>query len=108
MLLCREPVPSALFHFCGKILHGLLSDDPAFASRQGSLRFIDCGEDLRAAALAFFPQSKGFLDRIFLALKPSALNCLTDKRLLVWGELHFHRLQSMGKHRPRQASRWNP
>ena len=68
----------------------MLRDDAAFASGKGCFGLIDCKENFRAGALTFFSQGKGFLHRIFFALKPSALNRLTDKDLLVRGELYFH------------------
>jgi hypothetical protein len=39
------------------------------------------------------PKAKGFLHRIFFAVKPSALDSLTDKGLLVRGELYFHHFE---------------
>jgi hypothetical protein len=86
-LLCRKPVPSALLHFSSKIPHGLLRDDAAFTSGEGSFGLIDSDKNFGASALAFFPQGKGLLYRIFLAVQPSTLNSLTDKRLLVRSEL---------------------
>jgi hypothetical protein len=86
-MLCRKPAPSPLLHFSGKIVHGLLRDDAAFPSGKGSFGFIDCNENFRTGALTFFPQGKGFPHRIFFAVKPSALNSLPDKGLLVLGEL---------------------
>src|SRR5208337_5158045 len=105
-LLRRESVPSALLHFCRKVAHGLLRDDAAFASGNGDFSLIECNENFRAGALAFFPQGKGFLHRVFFAVKPSALNCLTDKRLLVRCELYFHRLHGTEKPRFRQVASW--
>jgi hypothetical protein len=105
-LVCRKSVPSALLHFSGKVAHGLLRDDAAFASGKGGFSRIDSNENFRAGALAFFPQGKGFLYRVFFAVKPSALNSLTDKRLLVRGELYFHRLQGTEKLCFRQVGNW--
>ncbi len=62
----------------------------SFATGKGSVRLIDCGENFRAGTLAFFPQGKSFLHRIFLALQPATLNRVTDERLLVWRKFHFH------------------
>jgi hypothetical protein len=104
-LLCRKPIPSALLNFSGEIAHGLLRDDAAFASGKGRFGHIDCDENFRAGPLAFFPQGKRFLHRIFLAVKPSALNSLTDKRFLVRGELHFHSFQGTGKSAPKQTQK---
>jgi hypothetical protein len=72
-------------------------DNAAFTPRQGGLRPTDGRKNLNPDTLTLFPRGKGFPHRIFLALKPSALNNLRDKRLLVGGKLHFHRLHSMGK-----------
>jgi hypothetical protein len=102
-LQCRKPVPPALLHFCGKIAHGLLRDDAAFTPGKGGFRLINGSKNSRAGALAFFPQGKGFLDRIFLALKPSALNSLSDERLLVWCEPYFHSFHRTENHRFGQA-----
>jgi hypothetical protein len=85
---CGEPVPSALLHFCGK--GGLLRDDAAFTSGQGGFSLIDGNENFHAGALTLFPQGKGFLHRIFLAVEASTSNRLADKRLLVRCELYFH------------------
>jgi hypothetical protein len=105
-LLCRKSVSSALLHFCGKVAQGLLPDDAAFASGKGGFSLIDGNANFRAGALTFFPQGEGFLDRIFFAVKPSALNSLTDKRLLVRCELYFHRLYGTEKLRFRQVASW--
>jgi hypothetical protein len=75
----------------------LLRDDSAFAAGKGGFGLIDGNENFCAGALTFFPQGKAFLHRIFFAVKPSALNSLTDKGLLVRGELDFHRFQGNGK-----------
>jgi hypothetical protein len=86
-LLCRKPLPSALLHLVCQVAHGLLGDDAVFAARKGSFGFIDCGKNLGAGALAFFPQCESLLYRIFFAVKPSALYRLTDKSLLIRGEV---------------------
>jgi hypothetical protein len=96
-LLCGETVTSALLHFSGKVVHGLLRDDAAFTSRKGGFRLIDRGKNFSAGALAFFPQGKGFLHSVFFAVKSSALNGLTDKRLLILGELYIHSLKILEK-----------
>jgi DNA-binding XRE family transcriptional regulator len=86
----------------------LLRDNAAFASGKGGFGFIDGNENFRAGALTFFPQGKGFVHRIFFAVKPSALNSLTDKGLLVRGELYFHQFQGTEKLRFRQAPKLDP
>lgn len=104
-LLCRKSIPSALLDFSGEIAHGLLRDDAAFAPGKRRFGLIDCDENFRAGPLAFFPQSERFLHRIFLAVKSSAFNSLTDKRFLVRGELHFHSFQGTGKPGPKQTQK---
>jgi len=71
----------------------LLRDDSAFVAGKGGFGLIDGNENFCAGALTFFPQGKAFLHRIFFAVKPSALNSLTDKGLLVRGELYFHHFE---------------
>jgi len=107
-LLCSEPAPSTLFHFFGKVAHGLLRDDAAFTSGKGCVGRIGCDKNFRSGALAFFPQGKGFLHRIFFAVEPSALNCLSDECLLVRCELQFHPIQGTEKLCFRQAASWTP
>ena len=104
----HKPVPSALLHFSGKVAHGLLRDEAAFTSGKGGFRLIDGNENFHAGALAFFPQGKGFLYRIFLAVKPAALNSLADKGPLVRCELYFHRFYGSEKLRVREGRRFKP
>lgn len=66
-MLRRKSVSSALLNFFGKVAHGLLRDDTAFASAKGRFGLIDCKENPRAGTLAFFPQGKCFLYRVFFA-----------------------------------------
>ena len=68
----------------------------AFATCQRCFRLIDGHEDFESSSLALFPQRKRLLHRIFLALKPSALNGLADKRFLIGGELDFHTISAQG------------
>ncbi|MGI8771937.1 MAG: hypothetical protein ACR2JE_10920 [Acidobacteriaceae bacterium] len=53
---------------------------------------MQSADDFQAITLTFFPQGKGLLDRLLGALKPSALNRLTDEGLLIGGKLNVHRL----------------
>ena len=46
-LLCRESIPSALLHFCGK--GGLVRDEAAFTSGQGGFSLIDGKQKFPAA-----------------------------------------------------------
>ena len=75
--------PPALLHFLGELAYGLLGNNAPIATGERGLSLVDGGENLRAGTLAFFPQSKGFLHRIFFAPQSTALNSLADKRLLV-------------------------
>jgi hypothetical protein len=106
--LCRKPLPSAMLQFSGEVAHGLLRDDAAFISGEGSFRLIDCGKNFCTGALAFFPQGKGLLYRIFFAVEPSALNRLTDKRLFGSGvSCSSIPFRVRKKHRFRQVTSWN-
>ena len=93
VLLGGKSATPALLYLLGQLAHGLLRDDAPFAARKRSLRLIDRGKDFRSAALPVLPQGKRFFHRVFLNAEASALNGLADKRLLVWRELHFHRLK---------------
>jgi len=82
-----------LLRFSGKVHHGLLGDSATLATGKRSIRLIDCGKNPRPGSLAFFPQGKCFLHRLFLALQAAALDSIANERLLVRGEFHFHRLR---------------
>jgi hypothetical protein len=90
----REPGTSTLLHAGGKLPHRFLGYSAPFATVQGRLGFIDGGEDFGAGALALFPQQKRLIHRVFLALKPSALNGLTDEGFLIGRKLHFHTISA--------------
>lgn len=81
---------STLRHLLGKLAHGLLRDRAPFATGKGGFRLVDGGKDFRTPAFPLLPQGKSFLYRVFLASKPTAVNCLPDKGPLVRCELHFH------------------
>jgi hypothetical protein len=82
--------PATLFHFLRKFTHGCLCDDASFAAGQRSLGIMECGEEFRSLALAFFPRGKGSPDGVFLTLETSALHRLADKRFLIGAKMHFH------------------
>ena len=62
----------------------------SFAAGQRSLGIMEGGQEFRSLALSFFPQGKGFLHGVFLTLKTTARNRLTNKRFLIGAEMHFH------------------
>ena len=101
--LRRQASASALLHLRGEVAHGWLCDDPPITTSKRGFGLIDSGKNFRPLALAFFPERKGFPHRIFFAVKLPACNGLTDKRLLVGGELYFHCLQSAVIHAGRQV-----
>jgi hypothetical protein len=55
---------TALFHAFCEFTHGLLRDLDTLASRERSLRQINCGQYFRSGALPLFPQPQSFLHRI--------------------------------------------
>ncbi len=79
-----------LFDAFGQVEHRRLSDDEPFASGQRCLCLIHREQYLKTFAFARFPQGQCFPHCVLFALKTSALNGLTDKRRLIWGEPHFH------------------
>jgi hypothetical protein len=85
----KPGAPTPLYVLC-KITHGFPCDRAPIAASKRSLGLIDRRKNFRASALAFFPEGKSFLHRIFFAQKPPALNSLADKRPLVGCQTHFH------------------
>ena len=77
-----KPLASALLYCGGQVAHGLLGSDAAFTAGKGSFGFIDCGNNLGASMLAFFP--------------------------LIGSEAQFHALRGMEKLRRRQVPDWPP
>jgi hypothetical protein len=60
-----------------------LCDDATFPACKGSSSIIEREKKFRSLAFAFFPQSKGFLHRVFFGVQPSALNSAAYERLLI-------------------------
>ena len=81
---------SALPHFSGKFPHGLLRDDPAFAAGKRRTGVIETRQQLHTLALAFFPQRKRFLYRLFLAVQPPGSHGAEGECFLICRKLHFH------------------
>src|ERR1700731_136552 len=95
-MLVGKAGPAALFHFVGQLPHRLLRNRATFSTREGSLRRVNGGQNLRPSALALFPQGKRFLYCVFLAVKASAFNRLANKRFLIGRKLHFHAIRAAG------------
>jgi hypothetical protein len=57
---------ASLPHFGGQLPHGFPRDDAAFAAGKGRAGPIQRGQKFQAAAFAFFPQRKCFLNRLLL------------------------------------------
>jgi hypothetical protein len=88
---------TAVLHFTGKLAHGLLRNNAAFASSKGSSGIIERQQKFRPLPLAFFPQSKRFLHGVLFRLQPSAFNGAASKNLLIGGKVYVHRFQNTGK-----------
>ena len=71
---------SAFLHFLGKLLHGLLRDNAAFATGKGSAGVIERQEKFRPLPLAFFPQGKGLLHGVLFRVQASAFNRATGEK----------------------------
>jgi len=80
---------SAALYVLRKLAHGFLCDRSTFATRKRYFGLFDGDNDLRAGALALFPQGKSFLDRVFLAQEATTLNRLANERLLVGSQVYF-------------------
>ena len=107
-LLLRPDGPPALFHFAGKLAHGLRRNRASFAACEGSFRYINRRQNLRPRALTLLPQEQRFLYRILGTVKPASRNSLANKCFLVGGQVYFHALKrrSQGKAVSSTASGW--
>ena len=74
---------STLRHLLGKFAHRFLRN--------------------RAPTFPLLPQRKSFLNRVFLASQPPAVNRLPDKRSLVRSKMHVHMPQRRSEKRTYQA-----
>jgi len=90
VILSGELRPTALFDFLGQCAHGFASDLDTFAAGNGGLRKVDSGETLRTLALLLDPKRQRCLHSFFSALKPAALDGLSDKILLLGSEVYLH------------------
>ena len=81
---------AAFLHFPGKLLHGFLGDDAAFATGKRSLGFVERQKKFGPLPLAFFPQGKSLLHGVLFRVQTSAFDRAAGKSLLIRGELHFH------------------
>jgi hypothetical protein len=79
-----EPRQAAALNVLGKLPHTLgRRDSVSFTTRQRRFGLIDNGQYFDPPAFALSPQGNGLTYRIFFTVKASALNSITDKRLLL-------------------------
>ena len=90
VLLGNKLRPAVPFYLLGQCVHGFLGDFDTFAAVNGGFCNIDGGENLRAATFSLDPKHHCCLHRIFGALKPAALDGLSDKILLLGSEVYLH------------------
>jgi hypothetical protein len=81
---------SAPLHILGQRAHGILREDPAFATGKGCVSQVNLRQDLGAGPLAFFPQRQSLLDGVFLASVTARVYGLPDKGFLVVCEMYVH------------------
>jgi hypothetical protein len=82
--------PTAPLHVLGQRAHGILGDLDAFAAINRGLRDIDSRQDFGAATLAPDPKRDCGLHCVFGTRKPAACHGLSDKILLLRGEVYLH------------------
>jgi hypothetical protein len=99
-----EAGAASLLHFLRELSHGFLRDDTALPAPKGSSGVIERQEELGASALAFLPQRKSFLHRIFFVVQTTSLNGTAGECPLIWGKLYVHRLQGRKSERRCQVS----
>jgi hypothetical protein len=92
-LLGGEAGATALFHFVGKVPHGLLCDSAPFATCEGSLCYVHGCQNFSAGALAFFPKQEGLLHCVFRVSQPTGLEGKANECFLVRSEIYFRGLQ---------------
>jgi hypothetical protein len=91
--LSQKPGAASFLHFLGKLVHGLLRNNAAFATRKRSLGVIERKKKFRPLALAFFPQGKSFPHGILFRVQSSALNRAAGESLLVRRKVYVHCLR---------------
>ena len=80
-----------------ELAHRFVRDRTALAPSQRGLGLIHRYQNFGASALAFFPEGKRFLHRIFFVPEATALDGSTNKCLLVGCKVNFHTLRVGGK-----------
>jgi hypothetical protein len=92
-MLGGELHPAPLFYVLSERAHRLLGDFRAFAAINRGFRDIDSSEDFGAATFALDPKCDCSLHSIFGALKAAACDGLSDKILLLGGDIYLHALK---------------
>lgn len=82
--------PTVPFDVLGQCAHGFLGDFDAFAPANRGSCDIDRSQNLRAATFSIDPERHCCPYGIFRALKPAALDGLSDKILLLGSEVDLH------------------
>jgi hypothetical protein len=85
-----ETTATAFLHLRGEGLHRGLSDFSTFAAGQGCIGLVKHGQDFEASTLALFPEGQRFLDGLFFALEPPALDGLPHESPLIRRQLDVH------------------
>ena len=83
----RSTVP---FDVLGQCAHGFLGDFDAFAAANRGSCDIDSSKNLAAATFSIDPERHCCPHGIFGALKPAALDGLSDEILLLGSEVYLH------------------
>ena len=85
-----ETLSAACLHILGERFHRLLSNQNSFTAGQRGVRLVDHRDDFKPPALPLFPQGERFLNRLFLAGKPTGLDGLLHEGSLVRRQLDVH------------------
>jgi hypothetical protein len=81
---CIDTPPNSLLALVGECLRVLFRFEfSAFPARKTGFCLFNHRDDFEAPALALFPQRQRFLNCLFLAGKPAALDGLLHERTLV-------------------------
>lgn len=89
--LSGNSTTEALFDLFGERFHGFFSNGNPLTTGEFRVSFVKHREDFQASALALFPQRQRFLNGLFFARKPAALDGLLDEGSLIGRQLHVHK-----------------
>jgi hypothetical protein len=88
--LSSQSTAQTLFRLLGEGLHRFFSDLSTLAPGQKGICFVQHREDFEPAPLAPFLERQRFLNGVFLAGKPTALDGLLNEGALIWSQLDVH------------------